>query len=53
LKDYIIKKQHLEEKEIIQIIDNILQGIKFLNSNGLIHGDLKSENIIRKSENGD
>jgi serine/threonine protein kinase len=24
-----------------------------LNSNGLIHGDLKSENIIRKSENGD
>jgi len=57
LQDYIKQKRkenkYLTEDECIHIIDNILNGLYQLNSNGMMHRDIKLANIIRKIENGD
>ena len=46
LHDYVKSKKFLEEFEAATILSDILQAVKYLNSLGLIHRDLKSENIM-------
>ena len=46
LFDYIIKNGKLTEKQSKKVINNLVQGLKFLRNNGIVHGDLKPENIF-------
>lgn len=43
----------MTEDEIIRIIDNILQGLYWINSHGMMHRDIKSENVIKDGKDGD
>ena len=46
LFDYIVKNGKLTEKQSKKVINNLVQGLKFLRNNGIVHGDLKPENIF-------
>ena len=47
------KKRFLPEWEIIHIINKILQGLYFLNKNGIMHRDIKPQNIVRRNKDED
>ena len=51
LYNYLIKKPNITLKEIKKIIKQILNGISYLESLGIIHQDLKLENIMIKEDN--
>ena len=51
LYNYLIKKPNITLKEIKKIIKQILNGILYLESLGIIHQDLKLENIMIKEDN--
>lgn len=56
LKDYMDQidagdKKH--SKEIIRIATRYLQGMKQVNSSGIIHADLKPQNILMRKESGE
>ena len=46
----IQKKKNLDEKTILNIIHNLLLGLKHLHSKGIMHRDLKLENILMRSK---
>jgi serine/threonine protein kinase len=46
LADYIIKKEFLEEFEASLVIHHLLEAVHYINSLGIIHRDLKAENIM-------
>ncbi|KAJ3318605.1 hypothetical protein HDU76_000789 [Blyttiomyces sp. JEL0837] len=52
IKDYIAKKpaKRLPEAAARCFVRQILSGLLYLNSNGLVHRDLKSENILLTGE---
>ena len=51
LYSYLIKKPNITLKEIKKIIKQILNGILYLENLGIIHQDLKLENIMIKEDN--
>ena len=48
LHSYVKKKNFLDEFEAAVIIYDILEGLSYLHKSGIIHRDLKSENIMLK-----
>lgn len=47
------KNFKLQEKEVVQIVKQILSGIYYLQQYGITHRDLKPENIlVKKDETG-
>lgn len=50
LDDYIGNKLRLSESEAIQAIIQIGKAISFMHSKGMLHLDLKPQNIMRKSD---
>lgn len=46
LRQYLIKKGHLEPAVIISIVSQILQVLSYLHKNGFVHGDIKPQNIL-------
>jgi serine/threonine protein kinase len=46
LHDYVKKKKFLEEYEAAIVMSDILEAVSYLNDLGIIHRDLKSENIM-------
>lgn len=46
LRQYLIKKGHLETNAIISIVSQILQTLSYLHSHGIVHGDIKPQNIL-------
>lgn len=46
LKTYIKEKRNLDEETAIKIIIKILEGLKLAHSKGIIHRDIKSQNIM-------
>jgi serine/threonine-protein kinase len=48
LKEYVLSKGPLEEKEALKILWNITNGLAFLHSRGYIHSDIKPENVFGK-----
>ena len=50
LKDYIQKKVRLTSKEVISITLQVCAGIEAAHNNGIIHRDIKPQNIIISKE---
>jgi len=46
------KEQRLSEVEVIAILRDVLNILDFVHSEGVIHRDLKPDNIIRRSKDG-
>jgi serine/threonine protein kinase len=46
IKNAIKKRKHLEESFIWKILTQILIGLNYLHNKGIIHRDLKCENIF-------
>jgi serine/threonine protein kinase len=51
LYNYLIKNPNITLKEIKKIIKQILNGISYIETLGIIHQDLKLENIMIKEDN--
>jgi len=53
LEDYIRKRAFLKPKSVHRIYKGILNGLDFLHEKGLVHRDMKHENVfLDKDENG-
>lgn len=48
LKEYVIARGGLPEKEALKVLWNIANGLAFLHSRGYIHSDIKPENVFGK-----
>ncbi|RLJ70632.1 serine/threonine-protein kinase [Hydrogenivirga caldilitoris] len=48
LKEYVLSKGGLSEKEALKVLWNITNGLAFLHSRGYIHSDIKPENVFGK-----
>ena len=48
LLNYLRSRRRLQEEEAVSLLKQMLQGIKYLNSNSIIHRDLKPANILMK-----
>lgn len=48
LREYVLAKGGLSEKEAIKILWNIASGLAFLHSRGYIHSDVKPQNVFGK-----
>ena len=48
LKEYVLSRGGLDEKEALKILWNITNGLAFLHSRGYIHSDIKPENVFGK-----
>ncbi|XP_076013378.1 death-associated protein kinase 2 [Genypterus blacodes] len=46
LFDFIAEKENLLESEAIEFMKQILEGVRFMHSNNIVHFDLKPENIM-------
>ena len=46
LFDYIVKKQRLEETEACKFFQQIISGIQYLKELGIVHRDMKPENLL-------
>jgi len=52
LRDYLKKKEKLNERETKQILIQVIQGMNGLIQNNVIHRDIKPENILCHNERG-
>ncbi len=48
LKEYVLSKGGLSEKEALKVLWNVTNGLAFLHSRGYIHSDIKPENVFGK-----
>ncbi|MFN3813155.1 MAG: serine/threonine protein kinase [Aquificaceae bacterium] len=48
LKDYLLSKGSVGEREALRILFHIARGLEFLHKRGYIHGDIKPENVFGK-----
>ncbi len=48
LKEYVLSRGGLSEKEALKVLWNITNGLAFLHSRGYIHSDIKPENVFGK-----
>ena len=48
LKDWVLSRGGLSEKEALRILWNVVNGLAYLHSRGYIHSDIKPENIFGK-----
>jgi serine/threonine-protein kinase len=48
LKEYVLQKGGLDEREALRVLIHITKGLAFLHSRGYIHCDIKPENIFGK-----
>ena len=46
LFQYILQRDHLNEREAVVFIRQILEGLKYIHSMGICHRDLKPENLL-------
>mmetsp|Transcript_14311 Transcript_14311/g.24560 ORF Transcript_14311/g.24560 Transcript_14311/m.24560 type:complete len:704 (+) Transcript_14311:667-2778(+) len=51
LFEYIRSKRRLDEIEALQITKEIAKGVAYLHSMGIIHQDIKSENVLMNDKN--
>lgn len=51
LQSYLKDKKDLSQKEILKIIEPILDGLNHIHKYGVLHKDIKPENIFRKKNN--
>ncbi len=52
ISDEIPVDQRLPEKEVVQLLKDILEVLLFIHKNSVIHRDIKPSNIIRREEDG-
>ncbi|KAI3631180.1 hypothetical protein MIR68_010670 [Amoeboaphelidium protococcarum] len=50
LFDYILKKRHLKESEAKRLFIQLISGVRYLHQNGIVHRDLKLENLLLDSK---
>ncbi|KAL9083147.1 MAG: hypothetical protein Q9159_005965 [Coniocarpon cinnabarinum] len=50
LFDYILKKRHLDDNQARRLFAQLVSGVGYLHRNGIIHRDLKLENLLLDSK---
>jgi eukaryotic-like serine/threonine-protein kinase len=50
LKDKIIQDKCWSEKEVTEFLKDVLQVLKFIHEQGIIHGDIKPSNLIQRQQ---
>jgi 5'-AMP-activated protein kinase catalytic alpha subunit len=51
LFDYIVKNQRLSEEEACKFYQQIISGIEYLHELGIVHRDMKPENLLLDKDN--
>ena len=46
LFDYVVKHQRLKEDEACKFLQQIISGIEYLHELGIVHRDMKPENLL-------
>ncbi|MFK8186579.1 MAG: CHASE2 domain-containing protein [Phormidesmis sp.] len=52
LEDEIKELGHLNEADIIALLEDVLPVLQFIHDNHVVHRDLKPDNLIRRRDNG-
>ena len=50
LLEYILRKRYIRETPARDLFRQIISGVKYLHNKGIVHRDLKCENVLLTSE---
>jgi len=52
LNDALVEGVHFSEWQVVALLDDVLSVLEFVHSQGVIHRDVKPENLIRRDRDG-
>jgi len=52
LNDALVEEVHFSEWQVVALLDDVLSVLEFVHSQGVIHRDVKPENLIRRDRDG-
>lgn len=52
LREELQQKERLNEDEVVELLEDVLKVLAFIHSEGLIHRDIKPDNLLRRDRDG-